>query len=258
MKRIVHYRVDQRAKLPPETPWLVLSNSLGTDLTMWDAQLPALLPHFRVLRYDTRGHGATTLSCAGLSLQDLGHDVLDLLDALDIARAHFCGISMGGMIGTWLGIHHPQRLSRLVLSNTAAKIGTVEQWNTRIARLKAEGMPAIADDVIARWATPDFMAASPRRVARLRAGLCATPADGYAACCAVIRDMDQRAALGRIPCRTLVIAGARDLSTPAEQGRELAAGIPGARYLELPGGHLSNIECVEDFNAALLDFLLGE
>ncbi len=246
-----HYRFDG----PADAPVLVLTHSLGTDLELWQPQVEAFSRRFRVLRHDCRGHGGSVVSPTGYGIDRLGRDVLGLLDGLGIARAHHCGLSMGGMVGLWLGINAPERLERLVLSNTAAKIGSAELWNNRIAQVEQDGMAAVTLPVLERWFTADFRAAAPDRVERVAALLRACPAAGYAASCAAIRDMDFRDHVGRIRVPTLVIAGTDDTATPPEDGRFLAGRIEGARYVELPAPHLSNIETPERFAEAVLAFL---
>ncbi len=248
---IIHYRLDG----PAGAPVLMLSNSLGTDLTMWDAQLPAFAAGYRVLRYDTRGHGASPVTPGPYTIEQLGRDALALLDALGIGHAHFCGLSMGGMVGQWLGVHAPQRLGRLVLANTAARIGPAELWERRIAAVTAGGMAAIADGVLTRWFTDGYVARAPQTVARVRAVLEATDPAGYTAACAAVRDMDQRAVVTRIAVPTLVVAGTHDLATPPADGRWLAGAIGGARYVEFDAAHLSNLEAEAGFTAAVLGFL---
>jgi 3-oxoadipate enol-lactonase len=247
----LHYRFDGNAA----APLLILSNSLGTDLTMWEPQMAALTREFRVLRYDTRGHGASQVTSGPYTIAQLGTDVTALLDHLGLKRGHFCGVSMGGMTGMWLGVHAPDRLRRLVLANTAARIPSAETWNARIERVNADGMQAIVDAVLARWFTPRFMADEPATLAKIRATLQATPAAGYVACCAAVRDQDQRDAIHDIAARTLVIAGTHDVATPPADSRYLAERIPGARMVELDGAHLSNIEAASAFNEALVTFL---
>jgi len=242
---------------PPAAPVLVLSNSLGTSLSMWDAQMPALTARFRVLRYDTRGHGASTVTPGPYTIGELGRDVLMLLDALKIRRAHFCGLSMGGMIGMWLGVHAPDRIGRIVLANTAPKIGTPEIWKQRIDNVRKGGMEVIVDTLLDRWFTAGFQARAPEPVARLRAMLTATPADGYVACCAAVRDMDQRDAIAEVRHPTLVIAGMHDAVTPPAEGRATAERIRGARYVELDAAHLSNVEAADRFTAEVVGFLGG-
>ena len=247
----IHYRIDGDAGAPP----LLLSNSLGAALEMWEPQMAELSARFRVVRYDTRGHGESGVPPGPYTIATLGGDALGLLDALSIPRAHFCGLSMGGMTGIWLAIHAPERLDRLVLANTAARIGTAELWNARIEAIRRGGMAAVAPGVLARWFTPGMLEQPTPLVARLRAGFERTSADGYVACCAAVRDMDQRGALSRIGTPTLVIAGSLDLSTPPADGRYLAERIPGARYVELPAPHLSNVEAGPAFTQSLLQFL---
>jgi 3-oxoadipate enol-lactonase len=238
-----------------EAPVLVLSNSLGTDLGMWGPQMPALLERFRVLRYDTRGHGESETTPGPYSIAQLGADVIALLDHLQIARAHFCGLSMGGMIGMWLGTHHGARIERLVLCNTAAKIGTPEVWNTRIDTVNAQGMAAIVPGVIDRWFTPGFQQRAPGQIEVVRAMLLRTSPQGYTANCAAVRDMDQREEIAAINVPTLVIGGTHDLATPPQDSRQAAERIAGARYVELDAAHLSNWERPVEFTRELIGFL---
>jgi 3-oxoadipate enol-lactonase len=247
----LHYRFDGVAGAPV----VMLSNSLGTDLAMWDSQIVTLAARYRVLRYDTRGHGQSAVTRGPYTIEGLAKDALGLLDALAIERVHFCGLSMGGMVGQWLGAHAPQRIDKLILCNTAARIGSPEAYNTRIDNVRKGGMAAVVDAVVARWYTPAFAATAPDAIAKTRAMLLATPADGYVACCAAIRDMDQRESVRSIAVPTLVIAGAHDLATPPADGRFLAERIRGARYIELPAAHLSNIEAAPAFTVALTEFL---
>ncbi|MFC3676557.1 3-oxoadipate enol-lactonase [Ferrovibrio xuzhouensis] len=247
----LHYRFDG----PETAPVLVMSNSLGTDLGMWEPQMPALTGAFRVLRYDTRGHGLSGLSPAPYGVDRLGRDVLALMDELKIGQAAFCGLSMGGMTGMWLGVHAPSRFSHLVLCNTAARIGTPEVWNTRIATVRQGGMGAIVQGVIQRWFTEGFVPAEPQAVEKISAMLLATALEGYCGACEAVRDMDQRQDIAAIRNPVLVIAGTHDLATPAADGHLVADAIPGARYVELPAAHLSNIECRDAFTAALTGFL---
>ncbi|ATB64486.1 3-oxoadipate enol-lactonase [Pseudomonas mosselii] len=250
----MHYQLDG----PADAPVLVLSNSLGTDLHMWDAQIPAWAEHFRVLRYDTRGHGGSLVSEGPYSIEQLGGDVLTLLDALDIEKAHFIGLSMGGLIGQWLGIHAGSRLLSLTLCNTAAKIANDEVWNTRIATVLAGGrqaMTELRDASIARWFTPAFAAAEPERTLRICQMLAQTSPQGYAANCAAVRDADFRDQLNHIQVPTLIVAGTVDAVTTTEHGRFMQAGIHGAEYAEFAAAHLSNVEIGAPFSARVLDFL---
>jgi len=249
----LHYRLDGK----PHAPAIVFSNSLGTNLSMWDPQIPALQDAFRILRYDTRGHGLSAAPPGPYTYDQLGRDVIALLDAAKIPRATFCGLSMGGQTGIWLGVNAPERFERLVLCNTGAHIGTPELWNTRIAATKTGGMPPLVPAIIERWFTPRFAAEAREEVAAVRMMLLNTPPQGYAACCEAIRDADLTALASRVNAPALVIAGSHDPATPAALGRQLASLIPGARYVELDAAHLSNIEAEPEFTAALLDFLAG-
>lgn len=236
-------------------PVLVFSNSLGTDFSMWDPQMAELQRCFRILRYDTRGHGQSSVTPGDYTIEQLGRDVLGLLDSLHLDCVHFCGLSMGGMIGMWLGVHAPNRLHRLVLSNTAARIGTKEMWNARIATARKDGMKPVAAAVIERWFTPGFRASSPEEVARAQRMLENAPPEGYAACCAAIRDMDQREAVAQITTPTLVIYGGSDPVTPASDAQFLTDRIRGALKVELAAAHLSNVEQVDAFTEAVGNFL---
>jgi 3-oxoadipate enol-lactonase len=240
---------------PSDAPVLVLSNSLGTSLAMWDAQMPALTARFRVLRYDSRGHGASAVTPGPYSIEQLARDVLRLLDGLKIERVHFCGLSMGGMVGMWLGVHAVARIDRLVLCNTSPKIGPPEMWNTRIDAVCKRGVLSIAEAVLGRWFTAAFRERSPGEVARMRAMLTSTPVEGYVASCAAVRDMDQWDSIVAIRRPTLVISGTHDAATPAADGRRMAEVISGARYIELDAAHISNIEAAPAFTAAAMGFL---
>jgi 3-oxoadipate enol-lactonase len=236
-------------------PVLMFSNSLGTDFSMWDAQVEELQRGSRILRYDTRGHGKSSVTPDDYTMEQLGRDVLGLLDSLRIDRVDFCGLSMGGGIGMWLGIHAPSRLRRLILCNTAARIGTKEAWNARIATVRKDGMKSVAAAVVERWFTPEFRASSPEQVARTQKMLENSPPAGYAACCAALREMDQRDEIGRIKIPTLVIYGGRDPVIPVSDAQFLAKRITGAEAIELPAAHLSNVEKADAFTEAVSNFL---
>ena len=227
---------------PDDAPVLVLSNSLGSTIAMWDPQVPALAERLRVVRYDHRGHGGSPVPPGPYELADLGADALALLDRLGVARAHWCGLSLGGMVGMWLAINAPERIDRLVLCCTSAKLGPPSMWAERAATVRAEGVDAIADAGIGRWLTPGFIERDPATAADVRAMLAATPAEGYAACCAAIEHMDLVPQLGTIRAPTLVIAGAQDPATPPEHGERIAAGVPGARLELVDAAHLATIE----------------
>jgi len=250
----IHCLFDD-ASAPRHAPILVFSNSLGTNFSMWDPQIPALATRFRILRYDTRGHGQSSVTPGPYSITQLGRDVVGLLDAFEIERAHFCGLSMGGAIGMWLGICAADRIHRLVLCDTAAKIGTTDVWNIRIEIVRKGGMAAVVDGVTQRWFSPSFISSAPGQVERTRQMILSTPPEGYVANCAAIRDMDHRESIARIKAPTLVIAGAKDSVTTPADARFLVERIPGARYAELDAAHLSNIEAPANFTESLLRFL---
>lgn len=236
-------------------PVLILSPSLGTTMDLFEPQVEALGDRFSILRYDPRGHGASDVPAGGYSLDRLGRDVVELLDHLGIERAHFAGVSLGGMVGQWLGYRAPERLDRLVLANTSAYMGPPAGWASRIAAVTAQGMAALTETVIERWFTSDFRNAHPARVDHARAMLLATDPQGYAGCSAAIRDMDLRSTAACIKVPALVVGGLRDPATPPQHARFLAEAIGGARLVELEAAHLANLEQPFAFNAAVADFL---
>jgi 3-oxoadipate enol-lactonase/4-carboxymuconolactone decarboxylase len=250
-KTRLFYRLEGRSDLSA----LVLSHSLGCDHSIWAPQMPALLDHFHVLRYDTRGHGASDVPAGDSTLDQFGNDVLGLAEKLNLKQFAFCGLSMGGAVAQWLAINAPQRLTGLVLANTSPKFGTPETWNSRRKAVLEGGMAAIVDAVMQRFFSPDkqetVSAQSTRSV------LLGTDPKGYAACCAALRDADTRAELGKISVPTLVIGSDKDPSTPWEaHGAILAKNIPKAKAFRLHTAHLSNLEQPRAFTGALLDFLL--
>jgi 3-oxoadipate enol-lactonase len=238
---IVHHVVSGPADAPP----LILSNSLGADLRMWDPQAEALAERFRLVRYDTRGHGGSPVPDGPYTIDHLGEDVVALLDHLEIERAHFAGLSLGGMTGLWLGIHAPERLDRLVVLCTSARLGPAETWRERAETVRAQGTEAVAEAGVGRWLTAGFREAHPDTAAWLRDMIAATPDAGYAACCAVIEHMDLRPELAGISAPTLVIAGAQDPSTPPEHAEAIAAAIPARLAVLDPAAHLANVEQAE-------------
>jgi len=240
---------------PAPAPALIFSNSLGTKFSMWDAQAPAFEKQFRLLRYDMRGHGQSSAPPPPYAVPDLARDILALADSLNITRFHFCGLSIGGMIGMSLALQAPERLSKLILCNTAPKIGTPEFWNTRIQTVETKGMKEVAGAVTARWFTPAFQASSPEKVGNAIQVLESLDPQGYIGGCTAVRDFDFRADVARIRAHTLVISGTHDPAATAADGRALAEQIPGARYSELNTSHLSNIEDPAHFNEAVLSFL---
>ena len=249
----LHYRSDG----DPRAPCVVLSNSLGTDLSMWDAQAEALAPHFHVLRLDTRGHGgsASHAGTAACTIARLGQDVLDLLDHLDIGQAHFCGLSMGGVTGQWLGVHAPRRLHKLVLANTAARIGTTEGWRSRAQSVRTEGMAGIAAGAGARWFTPGFIAARPALVAAMLEKLARQSPEGYAACCDALASADLRTEIHAIVAPTLIIAGIHDPVTTLADAVQMQQAIFHADVATVEASHLSSIEAELAFTGLLLEFL---
>jgi 3-oxoadipate enol-lactonase len=238
-----------------DAPILILSNSLGTNLGMWAPQMPVLLDHFRVLRYDTRGHGQSSVPPGPYAIAELGADVIALMDHLDIQRAHFCGLSMGGMTGIWLGLNQPQRLNKLILSNTAARIGPPESWNVRIEKVNNEGMASITQAVLDRWFTKDFQHGAARQVGMVEKMLLQMSPLGYTASCAAVRDMDLRDAVHGIKVPTMVIVGKADRATPPLDGRFIASEIAGTTFVELQAAHLSNWEVAQAFTGQLVNFL---
>jgi 3-oxoadipate enol-lactonase len=247
----LYYRLDG----PVDAPVVMLANSLGTTLAAWEPQMPALLPHFRVLRYDMRGHGGSSAPPVAFDIARLARDALALLDALALARVHFCGLSLGGVVGMRLGAHAPHRLHKLALCNTAPTFGPRAAWDARIAAVVRGGMASVTGMVLERWFTPEFREHDPAAVEQVRRMLLAAGPEPYILACAAVRDADERASAAAVRTPTLVIAGARDRATPPSEGRWLAQLIPGARYVELEAAHLSNVEAAEPFNACLLEFL---
>jgi 3-oxoadipate enol-lactonase/4-carboxymuconolactone decarboxylase len=247
------YRLEGRVGLPV----LVLSHSLGCDHEMWGPQMPDLLDHFQVLRYDTRGHGASDVPQGEPTVEQLARDLLALADSVRIKKFALCGLSMGGAIGQWLALHAPERLTSLVLANTAAKFGTPELWETRRKAVREGGMQAIVELTMQRFFSPEMLARGDVYAASSRAVFLGTDPAGYMACCAALRDMDHRALLGKIRTPTLVIGSDSDPSTPwTDCGAVLAREIPGAKAIVLPGAHLSNLARPRSFTAAVLEFLL--
>jgi 3-oxoadipate enol-lactonase len=249
---IVHHVVTGPADGPP----LILSNSLGADLRMWDPQADALAERFRLVRYDTRGHGGSPVPDGPYTIEHLGEDVIALLDHLEMERAHFAGLSLGGMTGLWLAVNAPERLERLVLLCTSAQLGPATTWRERAETVRAQGTDAVAEAGVGRWLTEPFRADNPDTAAWLRDMIAATPDVGYAASCAVIEHMDLTGGLAGVSAPTLVIAGAQDPSTPPEHARRIVSAIPGARLEVLdPAAHLVNVERPQDVTRLILEHL---
>ena len=251
-----HIRLFYRLEGNNGLPVLVLSHSIGTDHSMWDLQLHDLLRYFQVLRYDTRGHGASDAPAGDYSVEQLGRDALALVDALNIRQFAFCGLSMGGAIGQWLATSAPDRLTGLVLANTSPRIGSSELWNNRIDAVRKGGMAEIAELAISRFFAPEFLARSSPYIASIRAVLTQTNPAGYIGCCVALREFDFSGTVSQIKTPTLVINGEKDVSTPlAGNGEILVREIKGAGLVNLPAAHLSNIECPRQFLAAIFSFL---
>jgi len=249
----LHYQLEG----PAHAPVVMLSNSLASNLGMWDAQVPALLgAGFRVLRYDTRGHGHSALPSGPYTIAQLAADALGLLDALALERVHFCGLSLGGMTGQMLATHHGNRLHSLTLCATAAYMGPPDLWEGRIRQVTEHGMASVLEATLQRWFSPQGLAQMGAVLEPVKAGILTTPPAGYAACGAAVRDMDQRETIGAIRTPTLVIVGSEDPGTTVEHAKLMVSRIQGAELLILPEArHLLNIEFPDLFNTGLLGFL---
>ena len=247
----VSYDIDG----PPDAPAVLLINSIAATRELWARQMPALAARYRVIRYDARGHGRSSAPPGDYTLEQLGRDALAILDDAGAPVAHVCGISLGGLTAQWLGVNAPARVASLVLANTGARIGTVEGWSERIALVREKGMSALAEMTIPRWFSPEFQERDPETVRGFRTMIQACSRDGYLGCCAALRDADLRQQIEAIRCPTLVIASTADAATPAEGLAFIRDRVPGARMVTVDSRHLSNIECAEEFTAAVLDFL---
>lgn len=241
---------------PPDAPVLLLGSSLGTTGAMWQPQVAALAERYRVVRYDHLGHGGSAVPLGAYTIDLLGRKVLRLLDDLGIARVHYAGLSLGGMVGMWLAAHAPERIDRLALLCTSASLGPADGWRARAATVRAGRLHTIADAIVQRWFTADFAAAHPDVVAAHRDLLLSTPAAGYAGCCEAIAAMDLRADLAAVRVPTLVIAAADDPATPPEQAVAIAERIPSARLVVIDdAAHLANVEQPETVTRLLVDHL---
>ncbi len=238
-------------------PVLILSHSIGTDHSMWDLQVNDLLPHFQVLRFDTRGHGASDSPAGEYSIELLGADILCLADALGISQFAFCGLSLGGAIGQWVAAHAPERVTHLVLANTSPQFVPRANWEARISTVRESGMSAIVDVVMQRFFSANTLAKRDPHAASIRSVFLGTDPVGYTACCVALRDLDHTPVLRQIKVPTLIISGDRDVATPwIGHGEKLMQGISGAKAFHLAAAHLSNIEQPRSFTAALFEFLL--
>lgn len=233
---------------------IIFSNSLGTDHTMWDDLVPILRPHYNILRYDTRGHGQSSIQADTVSIAELGQDVVALLDHLELGKVYLCGLSMGGLIGQWLGIHVPDRFKKIVLANTAAKIGTEEGWNSRIEQVKEHGLESILDGTAQRWFTPTFREQHPEVVTAILEKFAQNSVQGYTACCAAVRDADFREELQRLQVPVLVISGQQDEVTTPADGEFMVSRMPQAQHETLDANHLSAVELPQAFSESMLSF----
>jgi len=248
-------RINYELTGPANAAALVLSNSLGSNFGMWDAQMPAFAKTHRVLRYDTRAHGESEVTPGPYTFKQLARDVLALADSLKIDKFSFCGLSMGGVTGLWIALHAPERLQKLALCSTGAKIGTADAWNARIEAVRKNGTKSIAAATMERWFTTSFREREPQTVERIQNTLANTATEGYIACCEALRDTDLRGQVASISAPTLVISATHDPAAPPTDGKFLAKEIKGARYVELDAAHLSNIEQGEKFTQEVSDFL---
>ena len=247
----IHYELSGRA----DGPVLVLGNSLGSNLHMWDKVAGRFGEEYRVLRYDMRGHGGSSITAGPYRLEQLGNDVLTLLDFLGVERVNFCGLSMGGQVAMWLAIHAPLRVNRIVLANTGARILTPEAWDLRIAAVRKNGMEALAAASLERWFTPRYREQHQDEMAVIQAMIASTNPDGYCRCCNVLREADLRAEIRSVVTPSLIITGAHDPATPPSDGQALRAALRFSEYLELDSSHLSAWERADEFAHAVLTFL---
>jgi 3-oxoadipate enol-lactonase len=240
----------------PGAPALLMLNSLGTSLEMWDDECAALSERYELIRYDARGHGKSGAgTLRELTIDRLARDALAVLDACGVARAHLCGLSLGGMTAMCIATQWPDRVLKIALCSTSPYMPPRESWDERIRTVTTQGMQPLVETILGRWFTPEFLAAEPERVDRVRQMLLSTDPLGYAACCAAIRDMDQRTTIRTITAKTLVIGGSKDPATPPAEAELIARLIPEAKLVMLEAAHLSNIERAAEFTTALLEFL---
>jgi 3-oxoadipate enol-lactonase len=225
---------------------------------MWRPQVAALRQHFRVLRYDTRGHGSSSVPAGPYTLEQLGTDVIALLDALGVERAFYCGLSMGGATGVWLGTHAPHRFFRFAICGALPWLGPPQPMNARIEAVRRDGLAPLVDATLERWFTPEFRAQHAATLREISSTFMATAVEGYVACCEALRDYDERSSLHRISRPTLIVAGTHDPSPSLAAIREFAGQVPGATWVELPAAHLSNLGAAAQFNAQVLQFFRAE
>ena len=261
MKQVTSQDVQLRVEHTPRpgAPALLLLNALGTSLEMWDDQFEALSERFELIRFDARGHGKSTIGTHREATIDLlATDALNVLEACGVARAHLCGLSLGGMIAMHIAAKWPDCVLKAALCNTAPHMPPRQTWDSRIQTALTQGPATLFEATLARWFTPEFHQAHPEKIDKIRSLLLETSAQGYAACCAAIRDMDQRESIRDITAKTLIIAGQHDAGTTPAQAESMANSIPEAKLALLDAAHLSNVERAEEFNATLIEFLQGE
>jgi 3-oxoadipate enol-lactonase len=239
-------------------PVIVLVNSIGSNLHMWEKLCPALAERYTVLRYDARGHGLSSVPPAPYTIAELAGDLLGLLDHLKLDQVHLCGLSVGGMVGMWMGLHEPRRIQCLILANTAARIGTREGWTDRINAVRQQGMVPIAKATLGRWFTPRFQNDHPSEMDAIRSMLEKTPVEGYVGHCYALADADFRKEIAGIRARCLVIAGTHDPATTPDDARALHAALANSEYVELDASHLSAWERPNEFQNAVLHFVAEE
>jgi 3-oxoadipate enol-lactonase len=242
---------------PESAPVLMLSNSLCTDLRMWDDQVPAFTQHFRLVRYDRRGHGKSGVPKGPYTVDDFGHDALAIMDGLGLKKVNWCGLSMGGMVGQWLGANAPERIEKLVMSNTHSYYSDKVVWDERMKLATEKGMAFAAGPAMTRWFVKDYIAQHPDRVALIQKMFAETSLEAYLGCCAAIRNMDMRPTHPRIKAPTLVIVGLQDPATPAAAGEEIQKRIPGAKLATIDASHLSNMGQPKAYADLVLNFMLG-
>jgi 3-oxoadipate enol-lactonase len=250
----LRYEIDGNpAGLP-----VLFSNSLGTTCELWNAQLQALSPIFRIIRYDTRGHGSSDVPAGPYTIDTLGLDAIAILDAAGVKQTHVCGLSLGGLTAMWLGVHRPDRVRSVTLVSTAARIGSTMMWEERIVQVRTSGVASLADAAMGRWFSQSFRASRAEVVAIYHRMLADTPAIGYAACCAAIRDADLRSAIAGISAPALIIAGHHDPVTPPADAEIMHQRIPGSRVSLLDAAHILNVEQADAFNHLLTTFITNQ
>jgi 3-oxoadipate enol-lactonase len=240
---------------PENAPVLMLGNSLGTDLHMWDDQASEFAMHFRLIRHDRRGHGQSGVTKGPYNFDIFGRDIVKILDALKIKKTNWCGLSMGGMDGQWLGANAADRIEKLVLANTNFYYADKTPWNDRIKFVEEKGLNELVGPNMERWFTKEFRERAPQVIARVTKMFLGTKVPGYVASCAAVRDMDFRATNPKVKAPTLVIVGAKDPATPPAAGEAIAKAIPGAKLVSFEAAHISNIEQPKAFADAVLNFL---